>query len=80
MALPRPLPPLPAVLPPEVARFYANGMPAPDQVRFETVLHIWLAALPQQFVPINASSLPTVDPHVVGQVWNSAGTLKVSAG
>jgi hypothetical protein len=55
-------------------------MPAPDQVRFETVLHIWLAALPQQFVPINASSLPTVDPHVVGQVWNSAGTLKVSAG
>jgi hypothetical protein len=55
-------------------------MPAPDQVRFETVLHIWLAALTQQYVPINASSLPTADPHTVGQVWNSAGTLKVSAG
>jgi hypothetical protein len=24
--------------------------------------------------------LPTADPHVVGQVWNSAGTLKISAG
>jgi hypothetical protein len=24
--------------------------------------------------------LPTADPHVVGQVWNSTGTLKVSAG
>jgi hypothetical protein len=25
-------------------------------------------------------SLPTSDPHVVGQVWSSSGTLKVSAG
>jgi hypothetical protein len=26
------------------------------------------------------AGLPTADPHVVGQVWNSAATLKVSAG
>jgi hypothetical protein len=26
------------------------------------------------------SALPAVDPHVAGQLWNSAGTLKVSAG
>lgn len=25
-------------------------------------------------------NLPTADPHVVGQLWNSAGTLKISAG
>lgn len=28
----------------------------------------------------DASNLPTVDPAVAGQVWNDAGTLKVSAG
>lgn len=26
------------------------------------------------------AGIPTADPHVVGQVWNSAGTLKISAG
>jgi hypothetical protein len=25
-------------------------------------------------------SLPTSDPHVEGQLWNSSGTVKVSAG
>lgn len=29
---------------------------------------------------VKMTSLPTADPHVVGQLWNSAGTLKVSAG
>ncbi len=24
--------------------------------------------------------LPTLDPHVVNQAWNSAGTLKISSG
>jgi hypothetical protein len=24
--------------------------------------------------------LPTVDPHAVGQLWNSAGVLHISAG
>jgi hypothetical protein len=80
MTLPRPLPPLPAVLPPEVVRFNAAGMPAPDQVRFETVLHLWLLALTKQFVPIDGSTLPTVNPHVVGQIWNNGGILTVSAG
>lgn len=32
-------------------------------------------ALPGVFVTI-----PTADPHVAGQVWNDAGTLKASAG
>jgi hypothetical protein len=26
------------------------------------------------------AGLPTVDPHNVGQIWNDAGTLKISAG
>ncbi len=29
---------------------------------------------------LNLPGLPTADPHATGQVWNSAGTLKVSAG
>lgn len=30
--------------------------------------------------PIVLPNLPTVDPHVRDQVWNDAGTLKISAG
>ncbi len=29
---------------------------------------------------LRLAELPTDDPHVVGYVWNNAGTLKVSAG
>lgn len=29
---------------------------------------------------ITMPQLPTIDPHVAGQLWNSTGTLKVSAG
>lgn len=29
---------------------------------------------------ISMSALPTADPTVAGQLWNDAGTLKVSAG
>lgn len=29
---------------------------------------------------VSISGLPTSDPHVLNQLWNSAGTLKVSAG
>lgn len=29
---------------------------------------------------INMNTLPTSDPHVLGQLWNNAGTLKISAG
>ncbi len=25
-------------------------------------------------------ALPTLDPHVVGELWNSSGTVKISAG
>jgi len=30
--------------------------------------------------PLVLLNLPTADPHMVGAVWNEAGTLKVSAG
>lgn len=29
---------------------------------------------------INASALPTADPHVAGRVWSNSGVLTVSAG
>jgi len=29
---------------------------------------------------LNAASLPTIDPHIVGQVWANSGVLTVSAG
>lgn len=29
---------------------------------------------------VDASALPTADPHVVGRVWRNAGVLTVSAG
>lgn len=40
---------------------------------------------PSQPVAINAGvvilpGLPAADPHVVGQLWNNAGALTVSAG
>jgi len=31
-------------------------------------------------ISMNLSALPTSDPNNVGQLWNSAGTVKVSAG
>jgi hypothetical protein len=80
VTLPAKLPPLPAILPPEVVRFNAAGMPAPDQVRYEHLLHIWFVALTKQYVPLDGSTLPTVNPHVVGQIWSNGGILTVSAG
>jgi hypothetical protein len=32
------------------------------------------------FVPLDGTSLPTSDPHVVGQVWANVGVLTISAG
>jgi phage baseplate assembly protein V len=29
---------------------------------------------------VNFANLPTVDPHVAGDLWNSGGTVKISAG
>lgn len=29
---------------------------------------------------VKMTALPTADPHVVGQIWSSTGTLTVSAG
>jgi hypothetical protein len=29
---------------------------------------------------LNFAGLPTVDPHIIGGLWNSAGTMKISAG
>jgi hypothetical protein len=72
--------PPPPTLPTTVQRFYNNGMPTPDQVRYETSLHQWLLEVSTSFLPLQGANLPTVDPHVVGELWNSAGTVKVSAG
>ncbi len=33
---------------------------------------------PEEVVMLN--NLPTADPHVAGQAWNNAGTVKISAG
>jgi hypothetical protein len=45
--------------------YFNNGVPyAPD----------WRPYAPTRIIP------PTADPHVVGAVWNSSGTLAISAG
>lgn len=43
---------------------------------------IILAAITGSFTVQNliVSSMPTTDPHVVGQLWNSSGTVHISAG
>lgn len=73
--------PPPPTLPVTVRRFYSDdGKPTPDQVRFETTMRDWLQSLSTSFLPLQGAQLPTTDPHVVGALWNSAGTVKVSAG
>jgi hypothetical protein len=72
--------PPPPILPATVQRFYAAGLPTPDQVRYETVLQQYLKLLSTSFLPLQAATLPTTDPHVVGALYNSAGTVKISAG
>ncbi|SEC58785.1 hypothetical protein SAMN05519104_1666 [Rhizobiales bacterium GAS188] len=70
----------PQLLDPHVQRFDAQGRPTPDQVLYEGRLQQYLVRLIAGYVPLNASGLPTADPHVVGQVWRNAGVLTVSAG
>lgn len=72
--------PPPPHLPTTVQRYYVNGIPTPDMVRYETSLQQWLVELAGSFLPLKGASLPTTDPHVVGMLWSSAGTVKVSAG
>jgi hypothetical protein len=72
--------PPPPTLPTTVQRFYAAGLPSPDQVKYETNLQQYLKLLSASFLPLQGATLPTTDPHVVGALWNSAGTVKISAG
>lgn len=72
--------PPPPHLPPTVQRYYSSGLPTPDMVRYEASFGEWLRILSSSFLPLEGVSLPTTDPHVVGALWNSAGTVKISAG
>jgi hypothetical protein len=75
------LKPPPPTLPVTVRRFYSDdGKPTPDQVRYETGLRDWLVQLTASVLPLKGATLPTTDPHVVGELWNSAGVVKISAG
>ncbi len=70
----------PPLLDPHVRRFDAQGRPTTDQVLYENRLQQYLTRLVAGFVPLNASSLPTSDPHVAGEIWRNAGVVTVSAG
>jgi hypothetical protein len=74
----------PSVLEPVVSRYDAGGHPTIAQVQWETRQRQFLLALVGAMSTLqpktDASLLPIADPHIVGAVWNSAGTLKVSSG
>lgn len=58
----------------------------PLSITLQTFLNEIVAALNAQMTNLTISgtvmisALPTSDPAVAGQLWNSTGTLKVSAG
>jgi hypothetical protein len=70
----------PKLLPPSIRRFDEHGKPTLQQIEYEARLNQYLTRLVSAFVPLNASALPTANPHVVGEVWSNAGILTVSAG
>lgn len=70
----------PQLLQPQVQRFDAQGKPTKEQVIYENQLQQYLTRLVAGYVPLNASGLPTADPHILGEVWRNAGVLTVSAG
>ena len=70
----------PKLLPPTIRRFDEHGRPTVQQLEYEQRLNEYLSRLVAGFVPLNASALPTTNPHVVGEVWSNAGVLNVSAG
>jgi hypothetical protein len=70
----------PRLLPPSIRRFDERGKPTLQQLEYEQRLNQYLIRLVAGFVPLNASALPTANPHVVGEVWSNAGVLTVSAG
>lgn len=72
--------PPPPTLKTQVQRFYPQGLPTPDQVRYETTLQRYLSLLSTSYLPLTGASLPTADPHKVGSLWNNAGVVTVSAG
>jgi hypothetical protein len=70
----------PKLLPPSIRRFDAQGRPTLQQLEYEQRLNEYLKRLIAGFVPLNASALPTANPHVAGEIWSNAGVLSVSAG
>jgi hypothetical protein len=74
----------PPLLQPQIRRFDAGGLPTIAQVQYEGLLQQFLlhvvTGLSTMQPKTDASLLPTVNPHVVGQVWSNAGVLTVSAG
>ena len=41
---------------------------------------VWVIGANGQLIVQGAIVLPTADPHIVGALWNNAGTVTVSAG
>lgn len=76
MALGKP----PVPLPPNISRYDQQGRPTRVQVEYERRVLEWITQLSQSFLPLEGSTLPTTNPHVVGQLWNNAGVVSVSAG
>jgi len=70
----------PKPLPPSIRRFDEHGRPTLQQLEYEQRLNQYLIRLIAGFVPLNASALPTTNPHAAGEVWSNAGVLSVSAG
>lgn len=60
----------------------AGITPTANPVNLRGVIHQILQNMVTPTLPtvVNAASLPTSNPHVVGQVWSNAGVLTVSAG
>jgi hypothetical protein len=75
---------LPPLLEPVISRYDIGGHPTVQQLQYEGRLQQFLLGIAGGLATLqpttDASLLPTVNPHVVGQVWSNAGVLTVSAG
>lgn len=60
----------------------AGITPSANPINLRGVVHQMLQNMVTPTLPtvLNAASLPTTNPHVVGQIWVNSGVLTVSAG